>query len=158
MTDRRSSDGPKMDQVEMLEATAVSPHSRAVYEAGKAMLVDSISTGREFCQSMIKASTGAIPTYLGILAFILPKDYSLGIAAGVAVALPAIAFLVASVIFTIGYLPVTTYFSLNLVEEIEQEHSKMVQRRGRLIRIGFSVFVFATILAIVTIVVNIGVR
>jgi hypothetical protein len=148
----------KRSKIDVIEVGEVSPHSKAVYEAGKKILVDSIDTGREFCQSMIKTSTGAIPIYLGILAFILPDEYSLGIAAGAAVSLPAIAFLLASVIFSIGYLPITTHFSLDLVEEIERERNKIVRRRSRLIKVGFSVFVFATLIAIVVIVMNIGAR
>ncbi|MGA9350233.1 MAG: hypothetical protein WBW48_15730 [Anaerolineae bacterium] len=148
----------KPPEVEVVEVGEVSPHNKAVYEAGKTMLVDSISTGREFCQFMIKTSTGAIPVYLGILAFILPENYALGIAAGATVALPAIAFLIASVIFTVGYLPVTKHFSLDLVDEIEQERNKVIRRRSRLIKAGFTVFVLATSMAIVVIVSNIGVR
>lgn len=144
--------------IEAIEVAEVSPHNRAVYESGKKILVDSINTGREFCQFMIKASTGAIPIYLGMLAFILPKDYSLGIGAGTVVSLPAIALLIASVVFSVGYLPVTTNFSLDLVEEIERERNKIVRRRGQLIKVGFSIFILAALMAIVVIVVNIGAR
>jgi hypothetical protein len=154
----RSDTSGKSAQVEWIEVGDVSPHNKAVYDAGKTMLVDSISIGREFCEAMIKISTGAIPIYLGILVFILPENYSLGIGFGTAVALPAIAFLFASVVFTIGYLPVTSYFSLDIVEEIEYERNKVVRRRSRLIKVGFTVFVLATLLAIVDIVVNIGAR
>jgi hypothetical protein len=146
------------DNIDAIEVGEISPHTKAVYEAGKKILVDSIDTGREFCQSMIKTSTGAIPVYLGILAFILPKDYSLGIGLGAAVSLPAIAFLIASVVFSIGYLPVTTHFSLELVEEIERERNRIVRRRSQLIKVGFSIFVLATLTAIAVIVVNIGGR
>jgi hypothetical protein len=140
------------------EVTEISPHSKAVYEAGKTMLVDSISTGREFCKTMIATSTGAIPIYLGILAFILPEDYALGIAAGVTVALPAIMYLLASIIFTIGYLPVVTQFSLDIVEQIEEERDKVINHRRKLINIGFTIFTLGTLLAIIVNVVNIGVR
>jgi hypothetical protein len=148
----------KPSSVEVGEVAEVSPHSKAVYEAGKTMLVDSIATGREFCQAMIKTSTGAIPVYLGILVFILPENYSLGIGVGTAVALPAIAFLVASVTFAIGYLPVTTEFSLDLVEEIERERNRIIRRRSRLIKAGLTIFVLATLIAIVVVVMNIGAR
>jgi hypothetical protein len=157
-TDESQSKSEKLPDIEVVEVGEVSPHSEAVYEAGKKMLVDSIDTGREFCQSMIKTSIGAIPIYLGILAFTLPKDYSLGEGVGTAVVLPAIAFLLASTIFTIGYLPVTTYFSLDLVEEIEHERNKVIRRRSRLIKVGFTIFLFATLMAIVVIVMNLGAR
>ena len=146
---------PNMQVIDVVE---VSPHNKAVYESGKKILVDSINTGREFCQSMIKTSTGAVPIYLGILVFILPKDYSLGIRAGIVVSLPAIAFLIASVVFSIGYLPITTHFSLDLIEEIERERNRIVRRRSQLIKIGFSIFILAALMAILVIVMNIGAR
>ena len=85
-----SEESPNVEPVEVGE---VSPHNKAIYEAGKTILIDSIRTGREFCQSMIKISIGAIPIYLGILGFILPNDYSLGISSGLVMVLPAIMFL-----------------------------------------------------------------
>ncbi len=139
-------------------AESITPHSKAMYEAGKTLLVDSISTGREFCHSMIGYSTGAIPIYLGILTFILPKDYLLGIKAGVTVAFPAIVFLLSSITFTIGYLPIKTNFSLDVVEEIEKERNKIIMRRNKLIKIGFSIFSLGTLAAIWVVVLNLGVR
>ena len=150
-----SEESPSVEPVEVGE---VSPHSKAIYEAGKTILIDSIRTGREFCQSMIKISIGAIPIYLGVLSFILPDHYSLGIGAGLVMALPAIAFLIASALFTFGYLPVTIHFSLDIVEEIERERSKIIRRRSRLIKIGFTIFVLATLIAITVVIVNIGTR
>jgi len=150
-----SEESPNVEPVEVGE---VSPHNKAIYEAGKTILIDSIRTGREFCQSMIKISIGAIPIYLGILGFILPNDYSLGISSGLVMALPAIMFLIASIFFTFGYLPVTVHFSLDIVEEVEKERDKIIRRRSRLIKIGFTIFALATLIAIAVIIVNIGAR
>jgi len=148
----------EQDSVEIIGIGEVSPHNKAVYEAGKSMLIDSVSTGREFCKSMIATCTGAIPIYLGILTFLLPEKYILGVKAGITVALPAILFLIASVFFTIGYFPVTKEFSLDLISEIERERNATIRHRNKLIWIGFTFFVIGTFMAIVVIVVNIGVR
>ena len=78
MAQRNKSDKP----VKVLYSAPISPHSKALYEAGKSILTDSLETGREFCKFMIGTCTGAIPVYLGILTFILPEKYILGIAAG----------------------------------------------------------------------------
>lgn len=142
----------------MVETGTLSPHSKAVYEAGKTLLIDSIGTGREFCQSMIGYSTGAIPIYLGLLAFIFPENYVLGIGAGVAVTLPAILFLLASITFVVGYLPIKTKFSLDLIEEIERERERIIQHRNLLIKIGFSIFAAGMLSSILVIVMNIGIR
>src|SRR3990172_1786906 len=141
------------DAVEVISVGEVSPHNKAVYEAGKSMLIDSISTGREFCKSMIATCTGAIPIYLGILTFLLPEQYILGVKAGITVALPAVLFLVASVFFTVGYFPVTKEFSLDLVSEIERERNATIKYRNKLIWIGITFFVMGTLMAIIVIVV-----
>jgi len=41
------------------------------------MLIDSIDVGREFCKFMTTTTLGAIPTYLALLKFVLPNNYSL---------------------------------------------------------------------------------
>ena len=144
--------------VEVQNVTAISPHSKALYEAGKAILLDSITTGREFCKSMIGTSTGAIPLYLGILIFLLPKDFALGIMGGLTIATPAIGFLLASSLFTLGYLPISGKFSLDLIEEIEQALERNLAYRKRFIWSGMAVFIVSTLLAIWAVIINIGVK
>lgn len=144
--------------VEVQQVSAISPHSKALYETGKAILLDSISTGREFCKSMIGTSTSAIPIYLGILTFLLPKEFQLGIGPGFTIALPAIGFLIASILFTLGYLPVSGKFSLDIIEEIEGTLNKIIANRKHFIWSGLTVFVFSTLLAIWAIIINIGVK
>lgn len=148
----------KMNQgnsIEIIEGEYLSPHDKAVLESGKTLLIDSISTAREFCHSMIGYSAGAIPIYLGIMAFIFPENYTLGVTAGIVVAFPAIMFLLASIAFTVGYLPIKTEFSLDLYEEIERERNKIIQHRSKLIIIGFSIFTIGTLSAILVLVINI---
>jgi len=143
---------------EILSIVDVSPHSKALYEAGKSLLIDSITTAREFCKSMITISTGAIPIYLGMLSYLLPKDYSLGVGAGITIAFPAIGFLIAAIIFVGGYLPITSKFSLDIIDEIEHERDKVIIHRSRFIWAGVVVFIISTLSAISAIVVNIGAR
>jgi hypothetical protein len=144
--------------VEVQQIGVISPHSKALYEAGKAILLDSITTGREFCKSMIGTSTGAIPLYLGLLTFLLPEKFVLGSAGGVTIATPAIGFLLAAILFTLGYLPISGRFSLDLIEEIEQALEKNLAYRKRFIWSGLTVFVLSTLLAIWAILLNLGVK
>ena len=130
--------------IEAESAQLLTPHSKAIIAAGEAMLVDSITTGREFCQSMITTSAAAVPVYLGILALVRPE----ATAPGLVVALPALAFLLASVVFTFGYLPVTGEFSLDVLDEVEEERNRVIGRRRKLIWIGMTVFVAASVGAI----------
>ena len=48
-----------------------------VFDVGKAMLMESISVGREFCKYMIGVATGAVPVYLGLVSLFLPDAYDL---------------------------------------------------------------------------------
>lgn len=144
--------------IRVVDVTDITPHSKALYEAGKSLLIDSITTAREFCKSMITISTGAIPIYLGILSYLLPKNYVLGKNAAATIAAPAIGFLFAALIFIAGYLPVSGTFSLDVIEEIEQERNKVVRRRERFVWSGVIVFMLSTLAAISAIVVNIGIR
>lgn len=107
---------------------------------------------------MIGTSTSAIPIYLGILTFLLPKEFQLGIGPGFTIAVPAIGFLIASILFTLGYLPVSGKFSLDIIEEIEGTLNKIIANRKHFIWSGLTVFVSSTLLAIWAIIINIGVK
>jgi hypothetical protein len=144
-------------EIEVLYAEALSQHDKAIYEAGKTMLIDSIKTGRDFCQFMITTSIGAIPVYLAIATFLLPKDYSLGVLMSILVAGPAVIFLIAALIFALGYFPTVDYFSLNIIEEIEKARGKNILRRRKLAKFGFITFVVATLYAIVVFVLKVGI-
>ena len=136
----------------------VSPHNKAIYELGKSMLLDSINTGREFCKFMISISIGAIPVYLGILTFLLPKDYNLGLEMSLIILLPPIFFLLSVIVFTISYFPIISNFSLDIIEEIEKVREVTIKRRIKRIKIGFSIFLIASLLSIVVIIFNLGLR
>lgn len=140
--------------MELLEVSAVTPHNRALYEAGKMLLTDSITTGRDFCKFMISLSTGAIPIYLGLLKFVLPEHYTLSLQQGVLAIIPVVLFLIASIVFTIGYYPQVSQFSLDVIDEIEKERTRTIFRRKKLSLIGFSIFLIGTVNAIVTIIVT----
>lgn len=146
------------DNIELLDVSGLSPYSQAIYEIGKSMLIDSLETGREFCKFMTTFSISAIPIYLGLLTFIIPENYVLGSAAGLTISLPAIAFLTASVVFALGYLPTKSKISLELIEEIEKERNRIIQRRSVYITIGVTVFILACLAAIYVVIINIGTR
>lgn len=144
----------------IIASTAISPHSKAVYETGKAILIDSVTASREFCKSMIGISASAIPLYLGILSYLLPKDYVLGVTAGVTITIPAVGFLVATVIFVIGYAPIIKYyhFSLDIIDEIEGVREQIIIRHNRFVVTGLVIFMLSTLFAIIAVIINIGAR
>ena len=138
--------------------SAVSPHNRALYEAGKTLLIDSVKTGQEYCKSMITLALSAIPVYLGLLAFLLPEGYVLGFAAGATIAVPALLFLVAAVLFSAGYMPAVKKFSLDVINEIERAREQVLKRRARFIWGGFGFFLLGALGAICVVILNLGVR
>src|SRR5437879_5921780 len=72
---RRTRAGRPMTQVVIATARAITPHSQAVYDAGKDELVKSIPVARDFSRSMVTVSTGAIATYIAILKFVLGDKF-----------------------------------------------------------------------------------
>ena len=150
----------KVEQ-ELITVESVSeltPHNEALYEAGKKLLTESITVGRDFCKSMISINTGAIPIYLGILVFLLPDGYLLGIQRGIIIIIPALLYLLATTIFAFGYLPRTGEFSLDIVDEIAKERQIAISQMKRFIYTGFFCFAVATAMAITVIILNIGAK
>lgn len=139
-------------------AIPISPHHKALYEAGKVILADSLNAGREFCKSMIGTSTGAIPIYLGILAFIFPEHYSWELLGGALVILPPLGFLISSIIFVFGYMPSGGAISLDVIEEIENERNRLIRHRRHFVRWGIALFSISTLLAIISIFLFIDLR
>ena len=127
------------------EVGPVTPTNKAIYEAGKSMLIESVSTGREFCKFMIGTSMGAIPIYLALLKFILPEKYVPTVGVGILSLIPAVLFLVAGIIFLIGYFPQQGIASLDIPAEIERERRTTVKRRQRIGVTGFTVFCVAIV-------------
>jgi len=126
----------------------LTPTNKAIYEAGKSMLIESVSTGREFCKFMIGTAMSAIPIYLGLLKFVLPEKYVPTLKVGLLALIPAILFLLSGIIFMLGYFPEEGRASLDLPDEIERERSSTVRRRQRISVIGFTVFCVAIMLGL----------
>lgn len=138
-----------MNDIQVGEPQPVSPHNQALYEAGKQMLVESVSVGREFCKFMVGISTGAIPLYLALLQLALPKDYRPDCVKGIVGIAPAATLLAAATVFALGVFPQSDTFSLDLPDEIDEARTAVIDRRGRLAAIGFFLFAAAALAAIV---------
>ncbi|MDB5228061.1 MAG: hypothetical protein JWN78_2254 [Bacteroidota bacterium] len=134
----------KVDDISIL-----TPHNEALYEAGKTLLVESITVSREFCKFMITLSTSAIPVHLGLLKFVIPDHYVLSSNQGTFAAIPAFLFLISSIIFTVGLYPQIGNLSLDIPSEIEKERKKTLQSRKRFTFLGFVIFCTAVFLMIV---------
>jgi hypothetical protein len=140
------------NEIEIESAEPLSPHNEALYETGKEMLKSSITTGTDFCRFMITFSFGAIPTYLALLKFVLPEKVVLSIVGLILSLIPPFIFLVSAIIFVFGYLPTTSRFSLDIIEEIKGVYEETIMRRKRIIKIGLIVFLIGSTFAILSIV------
>jgi hypothetical protein len=141
---------------EIVSAEPVSPHNQALYEAGKIMLIESIDTAREFCKFMISLSAAGIPAYLGLIEFVLPENYQLGVLQGAVIVVSPVLFLAAMIVFSIGFMPRTSYFSLDIIEEINDERLRIMNQRYRFIKLGMGLFVAGTLISIATVILNLG--
>lgn len=130
----------QFESAELEEVSELTPHNKALYEAGKKLLIESIDVGREFCKFMTTTSIAAIPIYLSLLKLVLPKDYSLNINDEYVFLITPILCLISAILFVFGYFPQKGNFSLDLPSEIEKERNKTIKRRNCISLIGFSVF------------------
>jgi hypothetical protein len=143
--------GDKDDvKAHMVDAGPVTPHNAALYEAGKALLVESISVGRDFCKDMISVCAGAMPIYFALLTFVLPKEYSLDLVAGVVDLIPSVLFLAAMIVFVLGYLPQAGTLSLDYPDEIERERDRTARRRQTFAQVGLVLFCLGVVAGIGT--------
>ena len=137
--------------IEVISSEPVTPHNRALYEAGKTILTESLKTGREFCQFMTTTSLAAVPVYLGLLTFASEHG---GRQAGTQVwlVIPALLFVLSSVAFAIGLQPRTESISLDVVQSIEDGLRNILSYRRRYIRVGFTVFLVAAVMSVLVLV------
>lgn len=135
-TDRQEQPG-----VRLVDASPVTPHNRALYEAGKDLLVESVTTGREFAKHMITVSTGAIPILLGLAGLLLPEETSPTPLEAVPIVAASLLFLAAAIVFAIGYFPLRGEISLDIIEEIEAARRETIRRRHFFAGVGFALFV-----------------
>lgn len=128
------------DTNDSVRVSDVTPHNRALYEAGKSLLIDSVKTRMDFCKFMIGVATGAIPTYLALLKLAIPGAFQISRATILIALVPPVLFLFAAVAFVIGFFPRTIRFSLDIVDEIDRERNKTIARRRLFSIIGFVAF------------------
>jgi hypothetical protein len=135
-------------RVRVTEARPASPHTEALVDAGKDILVQSVAVGREFCKFMIGTSTAAIPTYLALVGLATGKAFRPSVGEGVALVAPAVLFLVAAGVFAVGYFPGRVALSLESPDSIETARAQIIDRRNRLSALGFGLFAVSVLAAI----------
>lgn len=136
-----------IEEIQVSDARPRSPHNEGLYEAGKALLVQSVEVGREFCKTMITVATGAIPIYIALVGLIVGKDFRPDFGQGLILVLAPAALLLSATAFAIGYFPKKSAFSLDLPAEIDTARTNTVQKRMLWSYVGFGLMVLGIVLA-----------
>jgi len=141
-------DNPKDDKgTQVVDVQPLTPHDRALYEAGKTMLVESVETGRKFCETMIGVATGAVAVFVALLGIVTPKDHVLTVVEGTRGIIAGVLFLLAALCFVFGYLPRKSKLSLDLPGDIEKARASIIAWRHTWGWVGFGLFVVGVALA-----------
>lgn len=138
----------KRDSAEVISGEPLTFADEVMYEAGKAMVMESVASGRSFCQSMISVSTGAIAVYVGLVKLYWSDKYVPTGSAGLWTFGPGLLFLLSAFLFVAGYLPSSTSFSLDILEEIEKARLEAINRRSFFAWSGFVTFGLGIALAL----------
>lgn len=136
------------DAIKVTNARARSPHNEGLYEAGKALMVDSVDVGRDFCKSMIPVATGAIPIYIALVGLATGKEFRPSFSEGLVLALAPTVLLLSAAAFAVGYFPKTTTFSLDVPSEIDSARTATVNKRMLWSTVGFGLLLAGIALAI----------
>jgi hypothetical protein len=132
-----------------VQGRPLTPHGRALYDAGAKLLTDSVDAGRAFCQFMITTSLSAVPIYLALLQLVLPKEYRPSRLVGVVLLLPALVFLLSAFLALWGYLPRTASIALDVPASIDASRSTIIAQRHTFGWWAFAIFTVGVLAACV---------
>jgi len=143
--------GHQKPSIEVVAGTAVplSIHDEAIIEVGRRLFVESVDVMRDFAKQMITISSGAIPVYVALLGLAdLRHRNSTTL---VLASLPAVAFLVAGLCFVIALLPRKEFFSVQILDQMQETRRNLLRKRYRWILAGLGIFGTSIISSIIVI-------
>ena len=114
-------------------------------EAAKEIVLESLPVSREFCKFMVGFATGAVPVYLGLVNLFLPDNFAFASSDRAYLGLPVLGFMLAAMLFVLGYMPKSDPFNLNESHSIEQHRRDAITQRSRLSVAGFGMFAITAI-------------
>lgn len=118
----------------------------ALLEAGRKLLLNSVDDSRNYCQQMITVATGAIPVYLAILKLWFPDDRVALARVNILFSIPVFLFLLASLFFSLGYLPQQYEINVGNLDSIEAVRTKLMRYRAISGFVGFTLFCLGTVI------------
>jgi hypothetical protein len=141
--------GQPTTAVSVANVKPVTPQNEALLEAGKAMFLNSLDVGRDFCKTMITVCSAAIPVHVALVGLAAGKEFNFHVANGaLALAGPAL-YLGALSVFAYGYFPSRGTLSVEDVDSIEKARVGTINRRYDSAQIGTVVFVLGVVMTLV---------
>jgi hypothetical protein len=131
---------PHLGQVDVVAVGVLTESDKAMLEAGKKLLVDSIDVGREYCKYMIGIASGAIPAYIAVLKLGVPDKFVPTGGQYVIWTAPSVLFLLASLAFSTGYFPGKTTIAIDNMAGIADARTAIIDRRRCWSITGVSLF------------------
>ena len=126
----------------------VTIQDEALLEAGRKLLLNSVDDSRNYCQQMITVAISAIPIYIALLKLWFPDDKGVPTQVVVLFSVPVFLFLLATLIFSLGYLPQHYEINVGNIHSIEKVRKKLMRYRAICGYIGFILFCLGTILGV----------
>jgi hypothetical protein len=118
------------------EIASITLFDTSMIENGKTMIKDAITTTKEFCKSMMSFSIGGIAVYTSLIGIIKSKD-SIPMNSKIgAIFLPALLFVLATILFILGYMPYIGKMNIENIQSITSTYKKAVTIRMILIILG----------------------
>lgn len=146
-----SKQGQTNEEEAVAQAQPLTPHDEALLEAGRNLLVQSLTVSAEYCKTMIQTSFGAIPVYMTLLKFARSAEVA-GSGSGEGALLhaiaPAVLFLGAALAFVYGYFPESGDISLEDPRAIERARQDVMGHRAFWMWMGTGLLTGGTIWAI----------
>jgi len=145
---------PNIGQVQVVGVGALTESDKALLEAGKKLLVESIEVGREYCKYMIGVASGAIPVYVAVLKLGVADKFVPTTGQYIVWAVPAILFLLSSLAFSMGYFPGRADIALDNIAGIAAARTAIIDRRRCWSITGVSLFSAGVLIGLWTIFVH----
>lgn len=123
--------------VEIENVGELTPHEKALMEAGEDLLKSSVSTSRDFCKSMISIAISAVPIELALMKLFIGKEQIITTHFGQFWFGPIVITLLSACIFTVGYHPGRGIISLENLDDIESFLTSVSNRRFYAGLVGF---------------------
>jgi len=101
---------------------------------------DRLIVAQAFCRLMLQISLIAIPVYLGLFMLAVPFDIDAGKTKGVALSVPVMVFLLAAIVYAVGFLATPSLPQRELLDETISGQRQLARLKLQSILLGSGIF------------------